>query len=172
MLAFERIAIADDDTTGTLHDRLAALGARMIVGVLPRLRDGELKAMPQPEEGVTYAAKIAKEEAVLDFSLSAQEIARRVRAFNPFPGAVASFDGVALKIWRAEALATSTPAPPGTLLAANAASGVLVACGEGVIRLMELQKSGGKRLAAGEFLKGFPMNEGRFSPLRPVFVNR
>ncbi len=168
MLAVERLAIADDDTTGTLHDKLAEMGARMIVDMVPRLRDREWKAIPQPEIGITYAAKISKQEAELDFSQSAAGIARRIRAFNPFPGAVAQFSDVAIKIWRAEVLSSSAPGVPGEILAADASSGVIVACGQGSVRLTELQKPGGKRLAAAEFLKGFAMENGSFSLPHPI----
>jgi methionyl-tRNA formyltransferase len=116
-------------------------------------------AVPQPEQGVTYAAKISKEEAKLDFSLSAAELERKIRAFNPFPGAHAQVNGVAVKIWGAEALEASSTALPGQVLAADAQHGIVVACKRGTLRLTELQKPGGKRLPAAEFLKGFPLAE-------------
>lgn len=162
MLTMERMPIAPHDTTGSLHDKLASLGATMIVDALHKLQQGGLVARPQPQEGVTYAAKIAKEEAALDFNLPAQVLDRRIRAFNPFPGAVASFDGVAVKLWRAEMAAATTDSVPGQVLAANSEEGVLVACGSGVLRVTELQKPGGKRLPAAEFLKGFPLEGGSF----------
>jgi methionyl-tRNA formyltransferase len=162
MLQSESIPVAPDDTTGSLHDRLAELGGKMIVDALRRLGRGELRATPQPAEGVTYAAKIAKQEAELDFSQPADVLARRIRAFNPFPGALASFNGAPVKIWRAEAVPSSPVKEPGRILAADAQSGVLAVCGDGVLRLTELQKPGGKRLPAAEFLKGFPMEGGRF----------
>jgi methionyl-tRNA formyltransferase len=155
MLLVERIAIEDSDTTGSLHDKLAALGGRMIVDALRRMAAGELPAQPQPEEGVTYAAKISKEEAKLDLAQPAGALLRKVRAFNPFPGAQAQVGGVTIKIWKAEP-ATGSGAP-GKVLAADAKQGIVVACGEGALRLTELQKPGGKRLAAAEFLKGFPL---------------
>ena len=152
MLSMERVAIEDSDTTGSLHDKLAALGGRMIVDALRKMAEGGLEAVAQPEDGVTYAAKISKEEARLDFSLPALQLARKVRAFNPFPGAHGQAGGVTVKIWQA------TPADghgqPGQVLAADA-QGIVVACGEGALRLTELQKPGGKRLKAAEFLKGF-----------------
>ncbi|HYD95107.1 MAG TPA: methionyl-tRNA formyltransferase [Noviherbaspirillum sp.] len=160
MLLMERLPIAADDTTGTLHDKLAALGGRMIVDALRRLEQGGMQATPQPEQGVTYAAKIAKEEAALDFTLPAPVIERRIRAFNPFPGAFASFDGVPVKFWRAEAANSAGGAMPGHVLAASPQDGVLVDCGEGVLRVLEMQKPGGKRLPAAEFLKGFPLKAG------------
>ncbi|TFW00437.1 methionyl-tRNA formyltransferase [Oxalobacteraceae bacterium OM1] len=159
MLLMESLPIAPDDTTGALHDKLAALGGRLIVEALRKLERGELAATPQPE-GANYAAKISKEEAALDFTQPAEVLARKVRAFNPFPGAVADFNGTPVKFWRAEAMPGS--GAPGSVLCASAADGVQVACASGVLKVTELQKPGGKRLAAGEFLKGFPLADGAF----------
>ncbi|HEY8102170.1 MAG TPA: methionyl-tRNA formyltransferase [Burkholderiaceae bacterium] len=161
MLAMQSIPIAPDDTTGNLHDKLANLGSAMIVDALQKLQKGSLVATPQPEASTNYAAKIAKEEAALDFTQPAEKLARKIRAFNPFPGASAQFNDMTIKLWCAQAL----PAPdgkPGQILAANAQDGVIVACGIGALRLTELQKPGGKRLAATEFLKGCPLSDGQF----------
>jgi len=162
MLMIESLPIAEDDTTGTLHDKLAALGGNMIVEAMRKLEQGPLPATPQPEEGVTYAAKISKQEAQLDFAQPAQVLARKIRAFNPFPGAFALFNGVPIKIWQAEIAPPSSLKVPGQVLAADAQTGVLVVCGDGVLRLTELQKPGGKRLPAAEFLKGFALEGGKF----------
>lgn len=162
MLMIESLPIAEDDTTGTLHDKLAALGGNMIVEAMRKLEAGTLPAMPQPEEGVTYAAKLSKQEAQLDFAQPAQVLARKIRAFNPFPGAFAMFNGVPIKIWQAEIAPPSSLKAPGQVLAADAQAGVLVVCGDGVLRLTELQKPGGKRLPAAEFLKGFALEGGKF----------
>jgi methionyl-tRNA formyltransferase len=154
MLSMERLPILDTDTTGSLHDKLAEMGGRMIVEALRKMAAGGLDAVPQPEEGVTYAAKISKDEAKLDLQRPAAELARKVRAFNPFPGAsvqTAAQAGI-VKIWNAQAI--DAIGQPGQVLSADA-QGIVVACGEGALRLTELQKPGGKRLAAGEFLKGF-----------------
>jgi methionyl-tRNA formyltransferase len=159
MLLIEKIAIEDSDTTGALHDKLAALGGTMIVEALRRMAAGDLPATPQPAEGVTYAAKISKEEAKLDFAQPAAALARKVRAFNPFPGAHGQVNGVTVKIWGAQPEAGAGGAAPGKVLAADAAQGIVVACGEGALRLTELQKPGGKRLPAAEFLKGFPLEK-------------
>ncbi|QAU32893.1 methionyl-tRNA formyltransferase [Janthinobacterium sp. 17J80-10] len=161
MLAMQSVPIAIDDTTGTLHDKLAALGADMIVDALAQLDKGTLPATPQPEAGVTYAAKITKEEALLDLSQSAIEVARKIRAFNPFPGASALFNDVAVKLWHADALAENGNAAPGQVLKADA-DGVVIACGSGAVRVTQLQKPGGKRLAAREFLQGFALAGGSF----------
>lgn len=162
MLAMESLPIAADDTTATLHDKLAALGGRMIVETLCRMeQQAALPATPQPADGANYAAKIAKDEAALDFSQPAALLARKIRAFNPFPGAAAQFDGTAVKFWCAEPVDCGVW-QPGQVIAANPQDGVLVACGEGALRVRELQKPGGKRLSAAEFLKGFPLEGGSF----------
>ncbi len=155
MLLAERVPITVDDSAGSLHDKLATLGARLIVHAL---RDIErLAPVPQPVEGVTYANKIDKAEAQLDFRRSAEELARRIRAFDPFPGAVATLDGASIKLWRATAEAGS--GVPGTVLAADGA-GIVIACGEGALRVTALQKPGGKRLGAAELLRGFDIVAG------------
>ncbi|TWO69665.1 methionyl-tRNA formyltransferase [Caenimonas sedimenti] len=159
MLLKETLAIAATDTTGSLHDRLAPLGGRLIVEALELAACGGLRAEPQPEAGVTYAHKIDKAEAAIDWRAPAAAIERRLRAFDPFPGATASLGGEPLKVWRGEVAAGAAPAEPGTVLAADA-SGVLIACGEGALRCTELQRAGGKRLAAGDFLRGFPVTAG------------
>ena len=163
MLAMRRIAIEDSDTTASLHDKLAALGGQMIVETIRQLEQGTLAApVPQPEEGVTYAAKVAKDEAGLDFSQSAVQIGRKIRAFNPFPGAHAQVNGVTIKLWGAQALEAGSTALPGTVLASDARNGIVVACGQGTLRITELQKPGGKRLPAAEFLNSFPLDEQTF----------
>jgi len=163
MLLTESVRIDHDDSTGSLHDKLAALGGAMIVDALRRMKVGDLPATVQPEAGVTYAAKISKEEAALDFALPADVLARKVRAFNPFPGAHAQAGGMVIKLWRAEALPDNDGKPAGTVLAADAQQGIVVACGMGSLRLMQLQKPGGKRLEAAEFLKGFALEGIRFA---------
>ncbi|KON81613.1 methionyl-tRNA formyltransferase [Azoarcus sp. PA01] len=157
MLMTHAVPIGAADTTGTLHDRLAALGAQMIVDALRRLPSGALVATPQPADGATYAGKIGKAEAVIDWQRDASSVARAVRAFNPFPGAVASLRQVPLKIWSAEPVAGH--GEPGTVLAADA-DGIVVACATQAVRLVQLQKPGSRRLAAGEFLRGFPVTAG------------
>ena len=151
MLAAEPVAISPTDTTGGLHDRLAALGGRMIVTTLADAGGGALQPAPQPVEGVTYAHKIAKTEAAIDWHETATTIERRLRAFDPFPGASTVLAGEVLKCWRGEVLAGEGPA--GTVLSADDA-GITVACGEAALRLTELQRPGGKRLSAKQFLQG------------------
>lgn len=161
MLMTSAIPIAPDDTTGSLHDKLARLGSEMIVEAMDRLAHGSLTAVPQPEAGAIYAPKVTKEEAALDFSAAAGNLARKVRAFNPFPGAFALYRGSAIKVWRAEAVPGASGALPGEVVSTGDA-GIVVACGEGALRMTELQRPGGKRLPAPEFLKGFGMDGGRF----------
>jgi len=162
MLLIERTPITPQDTTASLHDKLAAMGAQMMVKVLRKMEQGVLEAVPQPEQGVTYANKILKEEAALDFTQSARDISRKIRAFNPFPGAHGDVGGTVVKLWGAEVLEESSSAAPGEVIAADAQHGIIVACGEGALRLTQLQKPGGKRLPAAEFIKGFPLDGQRF----------
>ncbi len=157
-----RVPIAADDTTGSLHDKLAQLGGRLIVEALHQLEQDALPCTPQPDAGANYAAKISKEEAALDFTQPAQVLARKIRAFNPFPGASAALNGVPIKLWRAEVVPGVPGKAPGQVLTATAQDGVVVACGDEALRLSELQKPGGKRLPVAEFLKGFPMEGQRF----------
>jgi methionyl-tRNA formyltransferase len=157
MLLAEPLGIRSDDTTGSLHDRLAVLGGRLIVEALELAGCGGLRATPQPADGVTYASKVDKAEAPVDWAADATRVAQRIRAFNPAPGAVAQWHGAALKLWHAQATAVDagpSPCPsPGTVIAVSA-DGVTVACGVGAVRLTELQRPGGKRLTAAQFLQG------------------
>jgi methionyl-tRNA formyltransferase len=157
VLLREELRIDPEDTSGTLHDKLAALGARLVVAALDGLARGTLRATPQPTEGVSYAAKIEKRETRLDWSRSAAEAERQVRAFNPEPGAAARVRGTQLKVWRARVI--EARGAPGTVVAAGA-EGIAVACADGALRLEELQRSGGRRLAAAAFLRGFPLAVG------------
>jgi methionyl-tRNA formyltransferase len=163
MLAMQKLPIASDDTTGSLHDKLADLGGVMIVDALHKLIQGQVVATPQPEAGANYAAKISKEEAVLSFKLPAEQLALRIRAFNPFPGASGLWNGVPIKLWRAEVVQNTSSTQPGQILAANTHDSIIVACGSNALHLTELQKPGGKRLPAAEFLKGFPLVDGEFA---------
>jgi methionyl-tRNA formyltransferase len=131
----------------------------MMVEALTRLAQGaDLNPVPQPSKGVSYAAKISKQEAVLDFRQPAAVLERRIRAFHPFPGAVAQIGDVALKVSAAH-LSTAR-GQAGEVLTADA-SGVTVACGEGALTFTEMKKPGGKRLAVAAFLQGFPIAAGQ-----------
>ncbi len=151
MLLVGRETIRPDDTTAVLHDRLAALGGQLIVETL---QAPALARTPQPAEGVTYAHKIEKAESSIDWRQSAAEIERRLRAFDPFPGGVATLAGEAVKVWRAECVAGQ--GAPGEVIA----PGPVVACGEGALRLTELQRAGGKRGPAAAFLQARPIAVG------------
>jgi methionyl-tRNA formyltransferase len=151
MLLTRRVAITADETGASLHDKLTEVGAQAIVDALVSL-DG-LEPLKQPEEGVTYAHKLSKAEAEVNWSQPAEQIARRIRAFNPVPGAFTLLNGEPLKLWQAKAEAgTGTP---GTVLASGA-EGVVVAAGQGAVRITELQQAGGKRLNARDFAAGRP----------------
>lgn len=157
MLLREAVPILPTDTTGSLHDKLASLGGRMIVNALHALDKGPLPATVQPDEGVSYAHKIDKAESQLDFRQPAEMLARKLRAFDPFPGGSATIKGIALKFWAGHA--GEGKGAPGTVLGAGR-DGVIVACGEGSLCLTLLQKPGSKRLSAGDFLRGFALLAG------------
>jgi methionyl-tRNA formyltransferase len=154
MLLAQALPIADDDNAQTLHDKLAALGAQLIVRALRE----QPAAVAQDDARATYAAKINKGEARIDWNKPAAELARAIRAFNPAPGAYTTWHGQPLKLWRAEPV-SAVPATPGTVLQADA-GGIVVATGDGALRLLELQRAGGKRLAAQPFLAGAPIPPG------------
>ncbi|HVL58744.1 MAG TPA: methionyl-tRNA formyltransferase, partial [Burkholderiaceae bacterium] len=163
ILLTHSIPIADDDTGATLHDKLAELGAQAIVDALARLERGELAPLPQPQDGVTYARKIGRDDAWLDWTLPAPALANRVRAFDPVPGAataLAAADSPVLKIWRAAPEPLPRPAAPGTVILAEADRIVVAAGNATALRLLELQRPGGRRLPAAEFLRGHPLAAG------------
>ncbi len=159
MLLVERMPIAPDDTTGSLHDRLAVLGGRLIVEALETAACGGFSPVRQPAEGVTYASKIDKHEAAIDWVLPAALIARRVRAFNPFPGAATQLDGETLKVWAAREVPAAQAASAGTVIAVGEA-GFCVAAGEGAVEVEEVQRPGGRRLKVADFLRGFDLKPG------------
>jgi methionyl-tRNA formyltransferase len=151
MLMAEAIPIGPEDTSATLHDRLAALGARLIVEALEAAACGGLRPQPQPSEGATYARKIDKAEGRIDWHEAAERIERRVRAFDPAPGCFFEDGGETVKVWRAAA-GPSFDAPPGTQRIDG--ERLRVACGEGALDLLELQRPGGRRLPVAAFLAG------------------
>ena len=161
MLLTESLAIEDGDTTGSLHGKLATLGGRLVVEALGMASEGRLAPARQPSEGACYARKIEKSEATLDWELPAAVLERRVRAFDPFPGASCEIQGEVVKVWgaRVEAAPEGKRAAPGALLAVDGV-GALVACGAGALRLTHLQRPGGKRMAAGELLRGWSLATG------------
>jgi methionyl-tRNA formyltransferase len=165
ILLARALPIGARDSAATLLERLSVLGAELIAAALADLSRGALERVPQPQEGVTYARKIDKAEAAIRWDQSADVIERRIRALDPFPGASTRLDTGLIKIWRAE-----LAGPDGTAAAAGAAAGeivalspagILVACGSGALRLTELQRSGGKRLAARDFLAGHQLLPGQ-----------
>jgi methionyl-tRNA formyltransferase len=157
MLLSQAVEIAANDTAATLHDRLGALGASLIVEALHLAARGALQRSPQPEAGVTYAHKIDKREAAIDWTLPAAVLERRLRAFDPFPGATSEFEGEAVKLWRARVV--DGHGEPGAVLAADDA-GLVVACGVGALGILELQRPGGRRATAAKFLAGRRLEPG------------
>ncbi|OJI06026.1 methionyl-tRNA formyltransferase [Polynucleobacter sp. MWH-Adler-W8] len=145
------IEIARDETSSSLHDRLAELGAKLIVDVLNTLEQGkDLSRVPQEKDGITYAEKILKSEAEIDWVLSAKEIDQRIRAFNPFPGASSNLNGLAVKFWNsrlADPKAVSATGTVGEVLGFGN-KGAFIQCGEGVLEVLEMQKPGGKKIDA------------------------
>jgi methionyl-tRNA formyltransferase len=157
MLLVTEEPITADDTTASLHDRLADLGGRLVVQGLAA--PDALRRTPQPVDGVTYAHKIDKAEAAIDWTQPATAIERRVRAFDPFPGASFVLDGEVVKLWRA-ALRADLPGTPGQVLAADGGR-LTVACGDGALDLLQLQRPGGRRIDVAAFLQGRPGLVGR-----------
>jgi methionyl-tRNA formyltransferase len=163
MLLTQQIEIAPQDTTASLHDKLADVGGALIVQALADAQSNKLVRTPQPVDGITYAHKIEKQEAALDWRLNAKQLAQRVRAFNPFPVATFHANAEVIKVWSAYVFTDTDTEPTtrilGTVLRADE-DGIHIACGEGVLCISELQKAGGKRLPAAEFLRGFHIEVG------------
>jgi len=155
MLAVRDLRIDGRDTAGTLHDRLALMGGDLLVEALEAVAEGTAHCLPQPAVGITYAEKIVKAEAIIDWRADADEVLRRVRAFNPWPIAETVWNGAQLRIWEAERAPTAAAAPPGTPGSVFAATpdGVDVACGVGAVRVLRLQLAGRKAMAASEFIR-------------------
>ncbi len=162
MLLVERLPLTAAMTAAQLHDDLAPLGGRLIVEALARLQRGELPQQAQPADGMTYAKKLSKEESRIDWSRPAEELARRVRAFNPAPVAWSELDGERIRFWNARAQGGSTAATPGTVVAADAA-GLRIACGAGELLVTELQRPGGKALDAAQAVRGWMISGKRFA---------
>ncbi len=161
ILSARRTPILPADDLQSLHDRLAQLGAELLVETIPGFVAGKISPQPQPNEGSTYAAKIKKEDGRIDWHLPAQKIWNRLRAFTPWPGAFTFLQAKPkpqlIKIWKAEIADKSGDA--GIILSADK-TGIVVGCGEKALRILELQREGGKRLSAEQFLSGFPINAG------------
>jgi methionyl-tRNA formyltransferase len=174
IVAQRRAPIQATDDSATLHDRLARLGAELLLATLPGYVAGKIQPRPQPAEGVSHAPKIKKEDGRIDWALPAHTIANRLRAFTPWPGAYTGWSPSfslsrsgdtlkrelqphLLKIWKAQVVENS--GTPGEILSADK-SGILVACGQGALRILELQLEGGRRMRAAEFLAGHPLKPG------------
>jgi methionyl-tRNA formyltransferase len=166
MLNSRTTAIGPTDTAQTLHDRLAEMGADLICETLDDFNGGRIREVVQPAEGVTYAAKIDKAEAPIQWQQSAERIHRQIRAFNPWPMAETRFKGEQLRIWDAEPIeapaSSGAALPPGSVLTATQ-EGIDVVCGTGVLRILRLQLAGRKPLPAAEFLRGQRLDGMRFA---------
>jgi methionyl-tRNA formyltransferase len=160
ILLAERVAIGPETNAAALHDALAALGARLIVTALERLAQGSLVPRPQPADGVTYAKKLRREEGALDWRLPASELERRLRAFDPWPGAWFELAGERIKLLAASLVPSRPGAAPGTVLD----DALTVACGAGALRLARLQRAGRAPQDAASFLRGFPISAGTLLP--------
>ncbi|MDX1953609.1 MAG: methionyl-tRNA formyltransferase [Verrucomicrobiota bacterium] len=160
IVSMERVPISENDTAATLHDTLGQVGANLLVETIPGYVRGEIKPVPQPE-GATYAGKIRKEAGRINWSDSAESIGNRIRAFNPWPGTFTTLrsgeKSLILKIWKATQ--SSEAGEPGKILRVGD-NGILVGCGKDSLRILELQKEGGKRLSVAQFLAGNPMRVG------------
>jgi methionyl-tRNA formyltransferase len=156
----EELDIGPDETAGELHDRLAGLGGEALVAHLDAILAGDLEAVPQDDSKATYAPKIDKQDARIDWTLPADEAARRIRAYNPFPGAFCFAGDTRIKVWRASAAPGS--GAPGTILQCDREA-ILVACGDGVLRLAELQLPGKRRVVAHEFAGQVDLGEQRLN---------
>lgn len=155
MLVSEALTIEAGDTTLTLHDKLAILGGTLVVQALEDINHLLEHKVPQPSDGMTYAEKLTKEEGNLNLTESAVVLERKIRAFNPFPGASIELDGVRVKIWSAEVLvSTNSNLSVGAVVTADKGNGIVIQCGEGSLKLNELQKVGSKRLGYRDFLNG------------------
>jgi methionyl-tRNA formyltransferase len=162
MLMVRRHPMSERETGGTLHDRLALLGSEAIVQALAAVADGSSREQPQPADGVTYAAKIDKSEALIDWRREAASIVRQVRAFDPWPVAETRWSGAQLRIWDAEiGVGPAADAAPGSVVAASK-DGIDVVCGAGVLRILRLQLAGRKPLAARDFIQSQPLSAARF----------
>jgi len=156
----ESLILAEDETGGSLHDRLAVLGAKSLVNCVSRLSKGEkINRIPQPAEGVTYARKLDKQEARLDWQQSATQLARRIRAFNPWPVCWCEMEGERTRIWQAKAEDLAAASPAGTIMESGAA-GIVVACGEGQLRITQLQRPGGRAVSASDYMGSRKLSAG------------
>jgi methionyl-tRNA formyltransferase len=160
VLSRHPVPITPDDDAGTLHDKLAAVGAEAIVTALADLEAGRARPVPQPPTGATYAAKIEKSDTRLDWKQPAAALERAVRAFRPVPGAYGQLEGEPVKIWRARVVEGA--GAPGNVL--QTGDDIVIACGDAALAVSELQRAGGRRLSAKEFLRGHRLSAGaRFS---------
>ncbi len=157
VLAQRKLPISEQDDAGSLHEKLASLGAKSIVAVLADLSAGNMPEVPQADAGVTYARKIEKAESLIEWSRPAHELERAVRAFRPIPGASTQIRGVHVKVWNSRI--SDGAGDPGTVLRVTP-QGLVVACGSGALMITEIQRAGGTRLPIADFLRGLSLVAG------------
>ncbi|MGB7931386.1 MAG: methionyl-tRNA formyltransferase [Gammaproteobacteria bacterium] len=162
VLATAACPIEPDDTGGRLHDRLSVMGAQLLKDNLDRIARGELESRVQDDSQASYADKLDKAEAMIDWTMPAEQIARQVRAFNPWPVAETRYSGRQLRIWEARPVAMATEYPPGMVLAAGKA-GIDVACGVGALRILAVQLAGARQVSSIDFINAHPLEGVRFS---------
>lgn len=161
MLAVAEIPLAEDETGGSLFDRLSELGAQLLVDTLPKLEAGEITPVKQPEESTTdYARMITKADGAIDWSRSAEELERLIRGVIPWPGAFSRLNGKTLKIWKTKILDATSDLEPGQVVAAGK-EGLLVQTGQGQLLITDLQLEGKKRMDAAAFLRGYQVEPGQ-----------
>jgi methionyl-tRNA formyltransferase len=163
VLASQQTPIKAHETAGDLHNRLAQLGGNLLVHSMPELLEGALTAQPQNDDAATYARKLRREDGLIDWGLNAVVVDRRIRAFNPYPGCVASLDEQPIKIWRSVLVDDQRAhGEPGAVIEIDE-EGIVVACGEGSVRLLELQRPGRGRVEAADFVNAWPVDGKRFA---------
>ena len=160
IIAKREVPIEDEDTAATLHDKLAQVGAELLVETLPKLTTGLLKAQKQDDSAATYAPKLSKAEGRIDWQRRASDILNQIKAFNPWPVAFTFHLGERVRVLRAQVLTDLTNQLPVGSICFVGKEGIGVTCGQGVLRLLELQRNGGKPLSAGDFINGYPINQG------------
>lgn len=158
----EEVPILPEDNAGTLHDKLAHAGARLLLDTVARIKAGTAPRIPQPEEGVSYAPPLERTDEILDWNRPARQLWFQVRGLNPWPGAMTYWQGEILKVWEVSPLKGDGDAAPGEIIAVDKQEGILVGTGKGLLRLEVVQPAGKRRMTASDFARGYGVKEGLF----------
>lgn len=158
----EEVPILPEDNAGTLHDKLAHAGARLLLDTVARIKAGTAPRIPQPEEGVSYAPPLERTDEILDWNRPARQLWFQVRGLNPWPGAMTCWQGEILKVWEVSPLKGDGDAAPGEIIAVDKQEGILVGTGKGLLRLEVVQPAGKRRMTASDFARGYGVKEGLF----------